>query len=78
MTGNAFPSQPHLFPARPNPAHVADSRIKISSLRCIQVLAGVLGKAGQEGQLLRREAAEDGEVTYIPHRKLSTGISKGR
>ncbi|KAI9823287.1 MAG: 37S ribosomal protein, mitochondrial [Thelocarpon impressellum] len=34
------------------------------SLRCIQVIAGVLGNAGAEGQQRRRRAAEQGRVTY--------------
>ncbi|TVY18393.1 Mitochondrial 37S ribosomal protein MRP4 [Lachnellula arida] len=36
------------------------------SLRCIQVIAGVLGRAGQEGQRRRLEAAKTGEVTWLP------------
>ncbi|KAL8858417.1 MAG: hypothetical protein Q9178_005098 [Gyalolechia marmorata] len=36
------------------------------SLRCVQLLAGVLGKAGEEGQRRRRERAKKGEVTYQP------------
>ena len=36
------------------------------SMRCVQVLAGVLGRAGQEGQESRRELAKEGKVTYIP------------
>lgn len=36
------------------------------SLRCVQVIAGALGKAGQEGQLRRRQKAKDGIVTYTP------------
>ena len=36
------------------------------SLRCVQVIAGVLGRAGEEGQRLRREQAERGIVTYNP------------
>jgi small subunit ribosomal protein S2 len=37
-----------------------------SSLRCIQVIAGVLGRAGEAGQKKRLEAAENGKVTYRP------------
>ncbi len=37
-----------------------------SSLRCTQVIAGVLGRAGQEGQRKRLEAAAKGEVTWFP------------
>ncbi|MCJ1394737.1 37S ribosomal protein, mitochondrial [Xylographa bjoerkii] len=36
------------------------------SLRCVQVIAGVLGKAGQEGQLRRTEKAKKGEISYTP------------
>ncbi|KAI9822439.1 MAG: 37S ribosomal protein, mitochondrial [Pycnora praestabilis] len=36
------------------------------SLRCVQVIAGVLGKAGEEGQKKRRRAAERGETTFTP------------
>lgn len=36
------------------------------SLRCVQVIAGVLGKAGQEGQQLRMQQAKNGIVTYTP------------
>ncbi|KAF2443970.1 ribosomal protein S2 [Karstenula rhodostoma CBS 690.94] len=36
------------------------------SLRCIQVIAGVLGRAGEAGQKQRLELAETGRVTYRP------------
>ncbi|MCJ1285786.1 37S ribosomal protein, mitochondrial [Xylographa opegraphella] len=36
------------------------------SLRCVQVIAGVLGKAGEEGQLRRMEKAKKGEISYTP------------
>lgn len=36
------------------------------SIRCIQVIAGVLGRAGQEGQAKRRLAASNGYITYAP------------
>ena len=36
------------------------------SLRCVQVIAGVLGRAGEEGQASRREKASEGNVTYTP------------
>ena len=36
------------------------------SLRCVQVIAGVLGRAAEEGQAVRREKAARGELTYIP------------
>ncbi|KAL9131020.1 MAG: hypothetical protein Q9175_006877 [Cornicularia normoerica] len=44
------------------------------SLRCVQVIAGVLGRAGQEGQARRKELAMKGVVTYTPD-KLTTGVS---
>ena len=34
------------------------------SLRCVMLVAGVLGKAGEEGQRLRRKEAEKGRPTY--------------
>ncbi|KAF2176350.1 37S ribosomal protein MRP4, mitochondrial precursor [Zopfia rhizophila CBS 207.26] len=40
------------------------------SLRCIQVIAGVLGRAGEAGQKQRLEAAEKGVITYRPARGL--------
>ncbi|KAF2658079.1 ribosomal protein S2 [Lophiostoma macrostomum CBS 122681] len=36
------------------------------SLRCIQVIAGVLGRAGEAGQKQRFEAASNGQITYRP------------
>lgn len=36
------------------------------SLRCIQVIAGVLGRAGEDGQRKRLEKARTGEVTWLP------------
>lgn len=36
------------------------------SHRCIQVIAGVLGRAGELGQKQRLEAAKEGQVTYLP------------
>lgn len=36
------------------------------SLRCVQVIAGVLGKAGEEGQERRKEKAQRGDITYTP------------
>ncbi|PSN62581.1 ribosomal protein S2 [Corynespora cassiicola Philippines] len=36
------------------------------SHRCIQVIAGVLGRAGEAGQKQRLEAAESGVITYRP------------
>jgi len=37
-----------------------------SSIRCIQVIAGVLGRAGESGQKKRLEAAKRGETTWLP------------
>ena len=36
------------------------------SLRCVQVIAGALGRAGEEGQQLRKEKAREGILTYTP------------
>ncbi|KAI6714649.1 hypothetical protein B2J93_5678 [Marssonina coronariae] len=36
------------------------------SLRCVQVIAGVLGRAGEEGQRKRLEDAKTGKVTWLP------------
>ncbi|KAF4635698.1 hypothetical protein G7Y89_g2400 [Cudoniella acicularis] len=36
------------------------------SLRCVQVIAGVLGRAGEEGQRKRLEVAREGQVTWLP------------
>lgn len=44
------------------------------SIRCVQVIAGVLGRAGQEGQTRRKELAKRGVVTYTPE-KLTTDSS---
>jgi small subunit ribosomal protein S2 len=35
-------------------------------LRCIQVIAGVLGRAGEAGQKKRLEAAKKGDITWLP------------
>lgn len=35
------------------------------SIRCVQVIAGVLGRAGGEGQKRRKKAALEGKVTYL-------------
>ncbi|ORY12026.1 ribosomal protein S2, flavodoxin-like domain-containing protein [Clohesyomyces aquaticus] len=40
------------------------------SLRCIQVIAGVLGRAGEAGQKQRLELAEKGQITYRPAQGL--------
>ncbi|KAL1594955.1 hypothetical protein SLS59_008506 [Nothophoma quercina] len=40
------------------------------SLRCIQVIAGVLGRAGEAGQKQRLAAAAEGHITYRPARGL--------
>jgi len=41
-----------------------------SSHRCIQVIAGVLGRAGEAGQKLRLAAAKRGTITYSPAQGL--------
>lgn len=50
------------------------------SLRCTQLIAGVLGKAGEEGQQRRREKALDGIITYTPAKlgKKQAGKDSGR
>ncbi|KAJ4300785.1 hypothetical protein N0V90_002873 [Kalmusia sp. IMI 367209] len=40
------------------------------SLRCIQVIAGVLGRAGEAGQKERLALAERGQITYRPAKNL--------
>lgn len=42
----------------------------LSSIRCIQVIAGVLGRAGETGTKQRLEAADKGETTYEPAKGL--------
>jgi hypothetical protein len=46
------------------------------SLRAIQVIAGVLGRAGEEGQKKRLEAAKTGEVTWFPPPGLGRPMSE--
>lgn len=41
------------------------------SLRAVQVIAGVLGRAGEQGQALRKTAAKDGVITYSPRHGLA-------
>ncbi|KAI4927714.1 hypothetical protein J4E85_006226 [Alternaria conjuncta] len=41
------------------------------SLRCIQVIAGVLGRAGETGQKQRLAAAAEGRITYRPAQGLT-------
>jgi small subunit ribosomal protein S2 len=41
-----------------------------TSLRCIQVIAGVLGRAGEAGQKQRLAAAAKGTITYQPAKGL--------
>lgn len=47
------------------------------SLRCVQVIAGVLGRAGEEGKKLRLEQAEKGIITYTPF-QLPSENRRGR
>ena len=47
------------------------------SLRCIQVIAGVLGRAGEAGQKKRFEAAARGEITYRPAQGLEIPGEEG-
>ncbi len=46
------------------------------SMRCVQLIAGVLGRAGQEGQANRREMANEGRVTYQPVELLKEKAGK--
>ncbi|KAB8292938.1 hypothetical protein EYC80_007302 [Monilinia laxa] len=45
------------------------------SLRCIQLIAGVLGRAGEEGQRKRLEAAKEGIVTWLPPPDLGEPVT---
>ena len=47
------------------------------SLRCVQVIAGALGRAGEEGQTNRSEKAMGGHVTYTPT-PLTSAFKGGR
>ncbi|KAG4429069.1 hypothetical protein IFR05_015452 [Cadophora sp. M221] len=46
------------------------------SLRCMQVVAGVLGRAGEEGQKKRLEAAQSGIATWEPPPGLGRPFSE--
>ncbi|KAL8677201.1 MAG: hypothetical protein Q9186_006343 [Xanthomendoza sp. 1 TL-2023] len=49
------------------------------SLRCVQLIAGVLGKAGEEGQRRRKERARKGDVPYQPETfqvKVQEGVGE--
>jgi small subunit ribosomal protein S2 len=48
------------------------------SLRCIQVIAGVLGRAGEAGQKKRFEAAARGEITFRPAQGLEMPGEEGQ
>ena len=48
----------------------------LRSLRCIQVIAGVLGRAGEAGQRKRLEAAKTGEVTWRPPPGLGKPVTE--
>lgn len=50
--------------------------MSVYSLRCIQVIAGVLGRAGEEGQRKRLEAARTGEVTWLPPPGLGKPVTE--
>jgi small subunit ribosomal protein S2 len=52
--------------------------IWVYSLRCIQVIAGVLGRAGEEGQRKRLDAAKTGEVTWQPPPGLGKPVTGER
>ena len=46
------------------------------SLRCIQLIAGVLGRAGEAGQAKRKEAAARNEVTWLPPPGLGKPVTE--
>ncbi|KAM3088903.1 hypothetical protein ACMFMG_000526 [Clarireedia jacksonii] len=46
------------------------------SLRCIQVIAGVLGRAGEHGQEKRLEAARTGTITWSPPPGLGEPVTE--
>ncbi|ESZ91582.1 hypothetical protein SBOR_8017 [Sclerotinia borealis F-4128] len=46
------------------------------SLRCIQLIAGVLGRAGEEGQRKRLEAAKNGITTWEPTEGLGEPVTE--
>lgn len=39
-------------------------------MRCVQVIAGVLGRAGEEGKLKRLAAADAGNLNFTPAKGL--------
>jgi hypothetical protein len=51
-----------LFP----PFLILNLKLIYPSLRCIQIIAGVLGRAGESGQAKRLLAAKTGEITWLP------------
>jgi small subunit ribosomal protein S2 len=46
------------------------------SIRCVNVIAGVLGRAGEEGQKKRLEAAKTGEISWQPHPCLGRPVTE--
>jgi small subunit ribosomal protein S2 len=48
----------------PFPRHLSDRLTESLSLRCVQLIAGVLGRAGESGQKKRIAAAQTGLVTW--------------
>lgn len=48
----------------------------MTSLRSIQVIAGVLGRAGEAGQKKRIEAAQNGEITWQPPPGLGRPVTE--
>ncbi|RQM06228.1 hypothetical protein DH86_00003322 [Scytalidium sp. 3C] len=46
------------------------------SLRCVQLIAGILGRAGEEGNNKRLEAARTGKVTWTPTPDLGPPVTK--
>jgi small subunit ribosomal protein S2 len=57
---------------------IASSILTICSLRCIQLIAGVLGRAGEIGQKKRKEAAERGQIEWESPEYLLELIGRDR
>lgn len=45
-----------------------------TSLRCVQLIAGTLGRAGEDGQKKRLEAAKTGKVTWASPQGLGDPV----
>lgn len=49
--------------------------INLASSRCTQLIAAVLGKAGEQGQNKRLEAAKTGTITWFPPENLGKPVT---